>query len=560
MEYIFDFLSLLGVLGLLMYGMKLMSEGLQKITGNKLRASLNLIVSSRLKAIFGGFLITAIVQSSSVVSVMTVSFVNAGMLTLSESIGVIMGANIGATIKIWLISAFGLNAGMGVIELPLIGIAFPLLFSKNNIRKSWGEVLMGIALLFISIDFLKFIFDSSPHYSNILNIITEFSGYGFGSIFLFFYIGIIITAIVRSSSAIILLTMVLCGNKYISFELGAAIVLGANIGTTITSNIAASVANVFGKRTALSQTFISVVGSIWALIFFNLFLNITDFVTDAILGKHPLIESAAMPLGLAVFHTLFNIVNTFLLVGFIPLIAKLSEYIIPSKSKADEAYSLKFISTQFSSSELTFIETKKEIVSYSRRGRKLFALIPEMLMEKEEEKFAKLFEKVKTQEDIMDKVEEEINEYLNKIYQGELSEKGLKKAKSIQRMSKELESIGDSTFHMAKTINRKNKEKTWFTPEQRESLLKMFDLLYKAFDILIENLENDFDKVSIDKAQLLELRINKLRNDMMKEHFEKASSPEYNNKSGVIYADLISASENMADHIYNIHEAISGLK
>ncbi|NTW33142.1 MAG: Na/Pi cotransporter family protein [Bacteroidetes bacterium] len=560
MEYIFDFLSLLGAIGLFLYGMKLMSEGLQKITGNKLRAVLNLMASSRFKAISGGFLIAAIVQASSVVSVITVSFVNSGMLSLSESIGVIMGANIGATLKIWLISAFGLNTGMGIIALPLIGLAFPLLFSKNNLRKCWGEVGIGIALLFAGIDFLNFLFLNFHHYSFIITTLIDFSGNGFGTIILFFCLSLIITALIRSSSAVIVLAIVMCSNKYLSFEIGAAIILGANIGTTVTANIAALAANVFGKRTALSNTLINITGVILVFAFFKIFLNVTDFITESIQGNHPLSEYIAMPLGLAVFHTLFNITNTIILAGFIPLIAKLTESIIPTKSKADEAYTLKYIGSQFSSSELTFLEAKKEIVSYSRRGRKIFSLIPEMLIEKDEKKFAGLFEKVKIQEDMMDRVEEEINKYLNQIYQGELSEKGLKKVKSIQRMAKELENIGDSTFHMAKSLNRKKKENISFTDEQRENLKKMYDLLYKAFDVLIENLENDYDKVSINKAQLLELRIDKLRNDMMKEHFEMAASPEYDNKSGVIYADLISASEKMADHIYNIHEAISGLK
>jgi phosphate:Na+ symporter len=560
MIYLLDFLSLIGAISLFLFGMKLMSESLQKIAGAKLRSILNYIASSKTKAIFSGLLITALVQASSVVSVMTVSFVNAGMLSLVESIGIIMGANIGTTIKIWLISAVGLNTKMGIIALPIIGLTFPLLFSKNNTRKNWGEFAVGLSLLFVGLDFLKFIFEELHGNETLIVFLSGFYSYGFGSVILFVFAGMIITMLVQSSSATVALTIVLCSNRWIPFELGAAMILGENIGTTITANIAALIANVSAKRTALSHTLFNVIGVIWALILFKWFLQGIDVITDGIYGKSPLIFPDAMPLGLAVFHSMFNIVNTLLLVGFIPWLAKLTEWLIPSKGKTDEVFSLRYISSQFSSSELTILEAKKEISSYAKRGRKLFSMIPEMLVEKNDTEYNLLFEKVKMQEDMMDQVEQEINGYINKLYQGELSEKSLKKAKSMQRIVKELENIGDSTFHMAKSISRKNNEKAWFTQDMRDNLEKMYNLLYKAFDILIENLEHDYDRVSIDKAQMLELQINKLRSDLMKEHFEKAGSAEYNNKSSVIYFDLVSSSEKMADHIYNINEAIAGLK
>ncbi|MFA4852388.1 MAG: Na/Pi cotransporter family protein, partial [Bacteroidales bacterium] len=555
-----DFLFLIGAIGLFLFGMKLMSESMQKIAGTKLRAILNYIASSKTKAVFSGLLITSLVQASGVVSVMTVSFVNEGMLSLVESIGVIMGANIGTTIKIWLISAVGMNTKIGIIALPIIGLAFPLLFSKNNTRKNWGEFAVGLSLLFVGFDFMKFIFEELYGNTVLIEFLSGFSGYGFGSVIIFVFAGMIITALIQSSSATVALTIVLCSNGWIPFELGAAMILGENIGTTVTANIAALIANVYAKRTALSHTLFNVIGVIWALILFKWFLQGIDVITDGIYGKSPLIHPDAMPLGLAVFHTMFNVVNTLLLVGFIPWLAKLTEWFIPSKGKTDEVFSLRYISSQFSSSELTILEAKKEIFSYAKRGRKLFSLIPEMLVEKNDAEYNLLFEKVKIQEDMMDQVEQEINGYINKLYQGELSEKSLKKAKSMQRIVKELENIGDSTFHMAKSISRKNDEKAWFTQDMRDNLEKMYDLLYKAFDILIENLEHDYDRVSIDKAQMLELQINKLRSDLMKEHFEKAGSAEYNNKSSVIYFDLVSSSEKMADHIYNINEAIAGLK
>ena len=560
MNYIIDFLSLAGSIGLFLFGMKLMSENLQKIAGNKLRLILNYIASSRLKAILSGFVITALVQASAVVSVITVSFVNAGMLSLSESIGIMLGANIGTTIKAWLIAIVGFNSEMGIIALPIIGLTLPFLFSKNNSIRNWGEFAVGIALLFISLDFLKLIFAGMRDNTTLINFLAGFSGSGFGSLLLFVFVGIIITALAQSSSASVALTIVMCSNGWISFELGAAMILGENIGTTITANIAAIVANVQGKRTALAHTLVKVIGVIWALIIFSWLVKSAGNITESIIDKSPINNLKAIPLGLAVFHTLFNVINTILLIGFVPWIAKLSEHIIPSKNKSIKAFSLKYINSQFSSSEIIFVEAKKEIVSLARLCRKQFSAIPDILIEKNEETFNILFKKIIDQEELIDNLEDEISTYLNQTYQGKLSDKGLKKVKSMQRIVKELENIGDSIYHMAKSIDRKNKEKAWFTQDHRDDIKKMYELLYSAFDVMIENLENDYDKVSLDKAQMLELQIDKLRTDLMKNHFEKASSPEYNNKSGIIYADLISSSEKMADHMYNINEAISGLK
>lgn len=560
MSYILDFLSLIGAIGLFLFGMKLMSESLQKIAGNKMRSIINFIASSRVKSVMSGVVLTAVIQASAVVTVMIVGFVNAGMMSLPESIGVIMGANIGTTIKAWLISSVGMGPEMGMIALPILGITFPLLFSKNSSRRNWGGFVVGLALLLISLDFLKYLFDGLKGNTALLEFLSGFTNYGFGSVLIFLLIGIIITALVQSSSATIALTIVLCSGGWIPFEFGAAMVLGENIGTTITANIAALIANVQAKRTALSHTIFNVIGVFWALAFFYWFLQGVDWITIKITGNSPYENPMTIPIALAVFHTAFNTINTFLLVGFIPSLAKLATWFIPSRKAGDETTSLKYIQSQFSSSEMQFIEAKKEIASFARRGKKLYALIPLLMSEKNDEKYEKIFKKTKDQEEMMDKIEDEINAYLNTIYEGELSEKGLKKVKSMQRIAKELENIGDSTYHMAKSIDRKNKEKIWFNQEQRVNLNKMFDLLFNAFEVMIENLDNDYDRVSIDKAQMLELQINKLRKNLIKENFENANEPDYNSKSSVVFADLISVSEKMADHIFNINEAIAGLK
>lgn len=560
MSYVLDFLSLVGAVGLFLFGMKLMSESLQKIAGDKMRNIINFIASSRAKAVFSGILLTAIIQASAVVTVMTVGFVNAGMMSLPESIGIIIGANIGTTIKAWLITSVGMGPEMGMIALPILGITFPLIFSKNLKRRNWGGFAVGLSLLFISLDFLKYIFDGLKENTALLEFLSGFHNYGFGSVLIFVLIGIIITALVQSSSATFALTIVLCGGGWISFELGAAMVLGENIGTTITANIAAMVANVQAKRTAISHTLFNIMGVIWALLFFNWFLRGVDWATTEITGKSPYGNPAAIPIALAFLHTAFNIINTLLLVGFIPSLARLTTWFIPSRKVGDETTSLKYMKSQFSSSEMQFIEAKKEIASFARRGKKLYALIPLLMSEKNDEEYEKIFQKAKDQEEMMDRLEDEINAYLNTIYEGELSEKGLKKVKSMQRIAKELENIGDSIYHIAKSIDRKNKEKIWFNQEQRVELGKMSDLLFHVFEVMIENLDNDYDRVSIDKAQMLELQINKLHKDLIKENFENANELGYNSKSSVVFADLITASEKMADHIFNINEAIAGLK
>ncbi|HNW96879.1 MAG TPA: Na/Pi cotransporter family protein [Bacteroidales bacterium] len=559
MNYILDILSLIGIVGLFLFSMKLMSESLQKIAGNGMRNIIKYIASSRFKAVMSGIILTALIQASAVVTVMTVSFVNAGMLSLTESIGIIMGANIGTTIKGWLISMVGLNTDMGVIALPILGLTFPFLFSKSNTKRNWSGFAVGLALLFISLDFLKMFFVGMKENTAIFEFLSGLTSYGTGSILIFVFVGLIISALVQSSSAAFAVTIVLCSEGWIPFELGAAMILGENIGTTITANIAAIVANAKAKRAALSHTLFNVIGVIWAVIIFHWLLKGIEWATIEIQGTSPYENNNAIPVAFTVLHSAFNIINTILLVGFIPGLVKLTEWIIPVRKTEDETTKLKYIQSQFSSSEMQFMEAKKEIASFARRGKKLFALLPSLILEKDEKEYEKIFQKIKEQEDMMDKMEDEINDYLNIIYSGELSEKGLKKVKSMQRIAKELESIGDTVYHMAKSINRKNKEKVWFNQYQRDNIKNMYDLLFKACDVMIENLDSDYDSVAIDKAQMLELQINKLRKDLLKENFEKIDE-EYNTKSTVVYFDLIGSSEKMADHIFNINQAIAGLK
>jgi len=560
MNYIINILSLAGCIGLFLYGMKLMSESLQRISGNKLRSFTKYIASSRIKAVFSGLFITALLQASAVVSVITLSFVNVGMLSLSESIGILLGANIGTTIKIWLLSFIGFNSEMGLIALPIMGIALPFLFSKKEIRKNWSEFVFGFALLFFSLDLLNYFFDQTNANSALMNMLGGLYSNSFSAILIFLLAGIIITALVRSSSAIIALTLVMCANQWISFELGVATILGANIGTSITANIAALGANVHSKRMAISHTLIKVIGVIWVLLIFQWFIQATDYLTRQIINESPLSNASAAPLGLAVFHTFFNIANAILLLGAIPWLTKIAEKLIPAKNKKDELFGLKYINSPFSSSEIVLQEAEKEIVNLAKSCRKQFSRIPDLLNEKDENTYENLFKTIKEQEEIIDKIEDEINAYLNQTYRGKYSEKGLKRVKSMQRIIKELENVGDLVYHMAKSINRKNVQRAWFTNEQRDNLKGMYALLYSSFEVLIENLEKDYDKVAIDKAQMLELQINKLRSDLVKEQFEIPNTPDTNYKGMIIYADLIYASEKLADHIFNINEAIMGLK
>lgn len=554
---IVEILTLIGSLGLFLFGMKLMSEALQKVAGDRMRSILSSMTSNRVKGLLTGVLITAVIQSSSATTVMVVSFVNAGLLSLIESIGVIMGANIGTTVTAWLISILGFKVKMSAIALPLIGISFPLLFSKNNQRKSWGEFIIGFSLLFMGLEYLK---DSVPNikdHPEILEFLSHYTNMGIGSNLIFLLIGTILTIVIQSSSATMTLTLVMCFNGWIDFELAASMVLGENIGTTITANLAAIVANISAKRAALAHLIFNLFGVMWIFLLIPVYIHVIDSLMTSMGIDSPLNSNAALPVGLSVFHSSFNILNAAILIGFAPLIEKTVIKIIPQRDEDDEIFKLTHISTGLlSTSELSIVQAKNELVYFSGRTIKMFGFVKKLSEESKNGKFENVYKKIEKYETLSDKIEEEIAAYLTKVAQGELSNIGSKKVKAMFKIVDEIESISDSCFGLARTYKRKNDKKINFQEREEKNIRKIYGLIDEAFVEMVSNLENEGKVSSIMKAYEIEDKINKFRNQLRKEHLDNIKNGLYSYNEGVIYNDIISYAEHLGDHLINVSEAV----
>lgn len=557
MDVVFQVLKLLGSLGLFLYGMTLMSEGLQKVAGDKMRSILAAMTSNSLKRVLTGLLITSIIQSSSATTVMVVSFVNAGLLSLTQSIGVIMGANIGTTVTAWIVTLLGFKMDISALSIPLVGFGFVLMMFKSKKRKSMGELIIGFALLFLGLAFLK---DSVPDLQStpqILEFLKEWTSYGFGSVLLFVAIGTILTIVLQSSSATMALTLVMCSYGWLPFEMAAAMILGENIGTTITANIAASVANVSAKRAALAHTVFNVFGVIWVLTFFKPILFVVSKIVLSVFGADPFLSSAAILFGISTLHTLFNITNTLILVWFTPQIAKLVTYLIKAPEK-EEMFRLQFIQGGLlNTSELSLTQAKHEIVNFARLSKKEFEYARQAIHECEKDSFENLYHKLEHYEQITDKIELEIANYLNKIAEGELSEESGRRLQAMYKIINEIESIGDSGFSIARILERKKSQNKKFSAEMVSKLDQLFVLLEKAFDNMIENLDQGYEKVfNITDAENSETDINILRNKLKDEHLENLENNIYGYQTGVFYMDIVAECERVGDYIINVSEAI----
>ncbi len=557
MDIVFQVLKLLGSLGLFLYGMTLMSEGLQKVAGDKMRSILAAMTSNSFKRVLTGLFITSIIQSSSATTVMVVSFVNAGLLTLTQSVGVIMGANIGTTVTAWIVTLLGFKMDISALSIPLVGLGFVLMMFKSKKRKSMGELVIGFALLFLGLAFLK---DSVPDLQStphILEFLKEWTSYGFGSVLLFVAIGTLLTIVLQSSSATMALTLVMCSYGWLPFEMAAAMVLGENIGTTITANIAASVANVSARRAALAHTVFNVFGVIWVLTFFKPILFVVSKIVLSVFGADPFLSSAAILFGISTLHTLFNITNTLVLVWFTPQIVKLVTYVIKG-SNTEEIFRLQFIqSGLLYTSELSLTQAKQEIVNFARLSKKEFEYARQAVQESEKESFENLYHKLEHYEQITDKIELEIASYLNKIAEGELSEESGRRLQAMYKIISEIESIGDSGFSIARILERKKSQNKKFDEEMLKKLDQMFVLLEKAFDNMIDNLDQGYTKVSnITDAENSETDINLLRNKLKDEHLENLENNTYGYQTGVFYMDIVAECERVGDFIINVSEAI----
>jgi len=556
-------LNLLGALGFFIFGMKIMSEGIQKAAGNKLRQILSSMTRNRFLGVFTGFLITLLIQSSSATTVMVVSFANAGLLSLVESIGVIMGANIGTTVTAWLIAFFGFKIKISSFALPIIAIGFPMMFAKKSTLKSVAEVLIGFALLFLGLDALKNSVPDLNQNPEVLSFLATFTDYGILSTILFVLVGTIITIIIQSSSAAMALTLTLLYTDVITFEVAAAMVLGENIGTTITANLAAIVANVHAKRAARAHLIFNVVGVIWMILLFPFFIDLVKWLwvpfQNGLTAAIPDIGSSQEELQLSLFHTVFNIINTLLMVGFVPLIARVVTKMVPSKGDMDEEFHLEYIGTgMMLTTEAAILEAKKEVAKFGKLTKKMIRFIPKLLVETDKKEFKHLLARIKKYEEITDRIESEVSNYLAKVSEGELNSSASERIRSMLSIINDLERIGDVCYQMSKAIERKSDKKVWFTPEQRQNLKEMFDKVDQASDLMVKNLEQDYDLVQLAKANELEKEINKLRNKIRKEHLVNIETGEYNFASGIIYNDLFSSVERLGDHIINVSEAVAG--
>ena len=575
MDYSFlDFLTLLGAVGLFLYGMTLMSEGLQKAAGNGLRNILGAMTRNRFTGAITGFSITALIQSSSASTVMVVSFVSAGLMTLAQSVAVIMGANVGTTATTWIITLFGFKVDIAAFAYPLIAFSLPLLFSSKSKRKSIGEVILGFAVLFIGLNMIE---DSVPDLKSspeIFGFLQHYADMGFGSVLLFMLIGIIITMVIQSSSAAIAIVLIMCTKGWITFDLACSLILGSNIGTTITPIIASLGANLAAKRAALCHLMFNLLGTIWALALFYPFTNLTVWVTEACGQGDPCAlysytgndaatiaqMAVSASFGLSIFHTIFNAINLSIMIWLTELYVKIVERIMPSKHKGDEEFQLTYISSgRVAASELNIAQAEKEISVYAERVQRMVDMAKELVHTKEKsEDFTKLFSRLEKYEDISDRMEIEIANYLNRCAEGRLSSESKHRIASLLRIVSEIESIADSCFSVAKALMRKQQSDVKFTEIVYKNIDAMFVYVEEAMKnmlVVLADLENARE-ADIILSYNKEREINNMRNQLRNGNIENINNKVYEYQAGIYYMDIVGDLEKTGDYIVNVVDAV----
>ena len=614
METILNVLSVLGGLAMFLYGMALMSEGLQKSAGDRLRSFMAKMTSNAPKRIFTGTIVTCLVQSSSATTIMVVSFVNAGLLTLGNSIGVIMGANIGTTLTAW-ITSLGFSVNIALFAVPMMAFGYLMHCSKKSTLKNLGQFLMGFAVMYVGLTFMKDCANAviGQYQGEMNSFFGSINGYGFGSILLFLLAGAVLTIVLQASSATMAITMLLAASGLIGFELAVAMVLGENIGTTITANIAASVANTSAKRAARAHTIFNVVGVIWVLCLFSPIVALICTIMDAIGFADPMslnleglsaavdaakaatapeaisatyeslvatdptvtveavkeaanievatAESAftagkdAMLYGIAMLHTLFNVTNTLILIWFTPLIEKAVCWLVKEPKGEQEVFRLKYISGgPLSTAELSLNEAQQELVHFAEICKNGFGYIRKAVNEQDPDKFDKINDKLIKYEEITDRIEFEIATYLNEVSKNEISEEATERIKSMYKIIGEMESLGDSGESIGRILKRKNIHGKPFDKPLLDRLNKMMDLVQKGYDVMVENLKNE-NLRDITNAENCEYNINECRNHLREEHIVNIESNSYNYLTGVYYVDVLSELEKIGDFLINISQA-----
>ncbi|MBO7240055.1 MAG: Na/Pi cotransporter family protein [Bacteroidaceae bacterium] len=562
--------TLLGALGMFLYGMNLMSSGLQKAAGDRLRGFLSAMTSNPFKGVMTGLGVTSVIQSSSATTVMVVSFVNAGLLTLVQAISVIMGANIGTTVTAWMVSWLGFKADISILAVPLMLFGFLFSNSKKDNRKNIGELIVGFSLLFLGLSFMK---DSVPDLREtpeVLEFVTSWAAHGIGSVLLFLLFGTVLTLVLQSSSATMAITLIMLSMGWIPFDMACAMVLGENIGTTITANIAASVGNTQAKRAAMSHTIFNVFGVLWALILFKPFLRLVGYITEVLFGlPNPAddgftvtdsvsAEGTAALYGLSMLHTLFNTINTLLLIWFTKWIAKAVSWIVRApENQEKEVFKLKYISAgPLATPELSVEQAFDEIIHFAQISKNGTLYAKEAVCEANADKFEVLRDKLVKYEEISDRVEYEIATFLNSVSAEEISESTSIKIKAMYKIVGELESLGDSGETISRILSRKNIHKKNFDSDAIKNLNTMADAVLAAYDVMIANLvaAHKGELTDITNAYNAEERLNTLRNNFRDAVIEDMERDGGKYQTMVYYMDIMNTYERMGDFMINISQ------
>ena len=552
-----------------LYGMNLMSSGLQKAAGDKLRGFLTAMTSNPFKGVMTGLGITSLIQSSSATTVMVVSFVNAGLLTLAQAIGVIMGANIGTTVTAWLVAWLGFKADISILAIPLMAVGFLCSNSKKNQRQNIGELIVGFSLLFLGLSFMKESVPDLNQTPEVLEFVKSWASHGFGSVLIFLVFGTVLTLVLQSSSATMAITLIMLSMGWIPFNMACAMVLGENIGTTITANIAASVGNTQAKRAAMSHTIFNVFGVIWALILFKPFLALVGSIIELfglpnpaaegfIVDPNSAADSTAALYGLSMLHTLFNTFNTLILIWFVRFIEKAVKRIIKSpKNQENDAFRLKYISAgPLATPELATEQAFKEIIHFAEISRNGLGYAKQALMESNADKFEELRKKLVKYEEISDKIEYEIASFLNAVSASDISEATSVKIKAMYKIIGELESLGDSGEAISRILSRRNIHKKSFDETTIKHLTDMVDAVDSAYEAMLENLNaaHTLTLTNISNAYNAEERINNLRNNLRDAEIEDIEDGGKNYQTSVYYIDIVNELERMGDFIINISQ------
>ncbi len=593
---IVELLTLIGSVGLFLYGMKLMSEGLQKAAGDRLRNILAMMTNNRFLGALTGIFITALVQSSSATTVMIVSFVNAGLLSLGQSIAVIMGANVGTTVTAWIISLFGFKVNISAFAIPLIAFAVPLLFANKSSWKNWGEFLLGFSLLFMGLDFLNGSVPDLKAHPEIFAALQAYTDMGFFSIILFALIGMVLTMVIQASSATFAIALIMCSKGWIPFDIACALVLGSNIGTCITPLLASISANVMARRAAIAHLMFNVFGSVWTLLLFKPFIWLIACMSEGMAGDPYMLADMVNSLdpdvvnalndktldltnpqnqviatrfadaqyyvsfAMSLFHTVFNLVNICVMIWFTNLYVVICNKLVKggkNEQEDDVETHLTYISSGLmSTSELSLFQARKEIQAYSVRVQRMFSFVRELYHETDEKEFVKRFSRIQKYENISDRMEVEIATYLAKVADGRLSDDSKHRLQVRLRVISEIESIADSCYNLAQTINRRREQNQEFNEVLDSNVELMFNLVDSALELMVSLLKNDnFTSDDVAKSLNVENEINNFRNQLKNQNVIDVNEAKYTYPVAVLYMDIVSECEKLGDYVVNVVEA-----